>query len=159
MIKAPLVLFPLMLAACSPQPEKSAQDGEVPAAAMSESSPVASATPALSPTPEAMEQTIPAVAQGRWGLVTADCTSTRGDAKGLLVIGATSLKFYESVGQLGAIKERNATRLRASFAFSGEGMNWTRDETLDVQDAGKTMIRREYGADALPGPLKYTKCL
>ena len=31
---------------------------------------------------------IPAAIQGRWGLTPADCTSTRGDAKGLLTIGA-----------------------------------------------------------------------
>lgn len=158
MIRAPLVLFPLMLAACSQQPEEVAPGGDVPtavASATSSPAPEASSTPVQSPTP----QTIPVAAQGRWGLVAADCTSTRGDAKGLLVIGSTSLKFYESVGQLGAIKERSDTSLRAGFAFSGEGMNWSREETLDVQDAGNTMIRREYGADALPGPFKYTKCL
>src|SRR5918996_4286908 len=31
---------------------------------------------------------IPASLHGRWGLTPGDCTSTRGDAKGLLVISA-----------------------------------------------------------------------
>src|SRR5512134_919075 len=39
---------------------------------------------------------IPAAFQGRWGMVREDCTSTRGDAKGLIVIDANGIKFYES---------------------------------------------------------------
>src|SRR5690349_16626028 len=41
-------------------------------------------------------EAIPASLQGRWGLSPMDCTSTRGDAKGLLIIGPADLKFYES---------------------------------------------------------------
>lgn len=104
------------------------------------------------------EATIPVAAQGRWGLVPPDCSSTRGDNKGLLTIDGTTLTFFESRGTLGKIAERSDTRLRATFAFDGEGMTWTRDELLDVQDAGKTLIRREYGDDAAPGPFKYTRC-
>ena len=113
------------------------------------------------PAPEATavpDATIPIAAQGRWGLVPADCTSTRGDAKGLLAIDGTTLKFYESRGTLGKIAERADTRIRATFAFSGEGTTWTRDELLDVQDGGKTLVRREYGEDAAPGPFKYARC-
>ena len=44
------------------------------------------------------------------------------------------------------------------FAFEGEGMNWIRDMTLDVQDDGQTLIRREYGLDAAPGPIRYRRC-
>ena len=83
---------------------------------------------------------------------------TRADNKGLLTITPTTLKFYESIGVLGAISERTDTRLRAAFAFEGEGMKWNRDMTLDVQDGGKTLIRREYGDDAAPGPFKYSRC-
>ena len=38
---------------------------------------------------------IPAAIRGRWGLTPADCTSTRGDAKGLLEIGPDTLKCSE----------------------------------------------------------------
>ncbi|HUQ13412.1 MAG TPA: hypothetical protein VM055_03970 [Novosphingobium sp.] len=125
--------------------------------------PGASASASPSPSPGASDsatphQTIPAAIQGRWGLVAADCTSTRGDAKGLLTIDPTMLRFYESRGTLGAIKERSATHLRAAFSFSGEGMTWSRDEVLDVQDGGKILVRREYGEDAAPGPFKYKRC-
>src|SRR3954452_16808212 len=39
---------------------------------------------------------IPPALHGRWGLTPMDCTSTRGDAKGLLIVGPADLKFYES---------------------------------------------------------------
>lgn len=114
--------------------------------------------PSASPTPAAGEDAIPQAAQGRWGLVPADCTSTRGDAKGLLTVSPTTLKFYESVGKLGAIEQRADDRIRAEFAFTGEGMNWTRDLSLAVQDDGKTLVRREFGADAAPRAFTYTRC-
>ncbi|OCC25377.1 hypothetical protein MB02_01565 [Croceicoccus estronivorus] len=110
------------------------------------------------PLSDSDSKSIPLAAQGRWGLVPADCTSTRGDAKGLLKIDGTTLQFYESVGTLDEIQEISGTRLRASFDFTGEGMSWSREEVLDVQDGGKTLIRREYGKDALPGPFEYSKC-
>ena len=144
----------LALAACAkpaPAPEPAASE-VVPAGA--------SAAPIVTETPksDASDAAIPAAAQGRWGLVPADCTSTRGDAKGLLTIDATTLKFYESRATLGKIAERSDTRLRATFAFSGEGSTWSLDEVFDVQDGGKTLIQREYGEDAQPAPLKYARC-
>ena len=36
---------------------------------------------------------IPASLHGRWGMTPADCSSTRGDAKGLLIVSADGLKF------------------------------------------------------------------
>jgi hypothetical protein len=101
---------------------------------------------------------IPAVFHGRWGLVPADCTSTRGDAKGLLTISADKLQFYESVGTLDTIMEAEPDRIRGAFDFEGEGMTWQREVVLDVQDDGATLIRRDYGEDAAPGPLRYAKC-
>ncbi len=102
---------------------------------------------------------IPAALHGRWGLVPADCTSTRGDAKGLLTIDATMLRFYESRGTLIRIVETEPSRIVADFAFSGEGQTWQRRMTLDAQDNGQTLIRGESGGDgAMPGPLRYRKC-
>lgn len=152
----------LVLGACAkpaPAPDPAASEA---AQAESGSAPLvaeagATAVPSSDETTVA-DTTIPVAARGRWGLVPADCTSTRGDAKGLLTIAATTLKFYESRGILGKIAERSDRRIRATFAFAGEGMTWTRDEVLDVQDGGKTLIRREYGEDAAPGPFKYARC-
>ena len=37
-------------------------------------------------------------------------------------------------------------------------MTWEREVVLDVQDGGATLVRREYGDDAAPGPFRYAKC-
>ena len=131
----------LALAACSPEPADDAA-GEVPEVDAAEM------PAAISAPEETVAAAIPAAAQGRWGLVPADCTSTKGDAKGLLIVEADKLRFYESVGTLGKVSESGANHIRATFSFTGEGMTWTRDQVLDVQDGGKTLIRREYGGDA-----------
>ena len=101
---------------------------------------------------------IPAAIQGRWGLVPADCEPGRDDAKGLLTIAADKLEFYESVGTLGEVEEAGPKRIRASFDFTGEGMTWQRDVLLELEDGGTALIRREYGQDAAPEPLRYAKC-
>jgi hypothetical protein len=101
---------------------------------------------------------IPQAVRGRWGLVPADCTSTRGDAKGLLEIDATTLRFYESRGTLGDIERRSENAIAAEFAFEGEGQTWSRDMTLSVEGGGRTLVREESGDDALEAPLEYTRC-
>lgn len=108
--------------------------------------------------PAANRNEIPLAIQGRWGMVKADCTSTHGDAKGLLEISKDTLTFYESRGKISAASEWEPTRIRASFAFEGEGMTWKQDMVLDVQDGGQTLIRRDIGKDAPPGPYRYSRC-
>lgn len=113
---------------------------------------------ASAPAEDGMEMTIPGPVQGRWGLVPADCTSTRGDAKGLLVVESQRLRFYESTATLGEVAERSGNRIRATFAFVGEGQTWSRDMTLDVEDGGRTLVRSETGEGALTTPLRYERC-
>ncbi|RVQ67134.1 hypothetical protein EKN06_09460 [Croceicoccus ponticola] len=105
-----------------------------------------------------MEPTIPSALRGRWGMNANDCDASRSDAKGLLTIGDQTLKFYESVGTLTKTAERDATRLRGTFAFTGEGQTWQRDVVLDAQDGNTVLIRREYGDGAAPGPFRYERC-
>lgn len=149
----------LALGACKKDPEA----GATPTVATSteevfQESPEPSAEASLADETAASISEIPEAIRGRWGLVPADCTSKMGDAKGLLDISADRLKFYESVAKLGEIKEAGESRIRATFAYSGEGQSWTQDVVLDAQADGKTLIRREYGKDAMPGPQKYTRC-
>jgi len=115
-------------------------------------------TPYVAPTAANAPSAIPAAMHGRWGLVAADCTSTMGDAKGLLEINGTRLKFFESVGTLGPVSEGDDDEIRANFAFTGEGMEWTREIELELEEDGKVLIRKEYGQDAAPAPLRYTRC-
>lgn len=127
----------------------------------SEPSSIATLVPEASPAPSADTaaiKAIPAPLQGRWGLVPADCTSTRGDAKGLVTIDASSMKFYESVAVLKAIRGGNDRKVRASFAYSGEGMAWTRETVLEAMDGGASMVLEEFGDDAPKGARTYTRC-
>ncbi len=101
---------------------------------------------------------IPAPIQGRWALVPGDCTSTRGDAKGLLKIGPKTLEFYESRGIMASVKEKSASTIVAEFDFSGEGETWKRTMTLDLQDDGQTLVRHETGKGAAAGPIRYASC-
>ena len=152
----------LALAACSKGQDPNAikTDPALTEAAVAPAS--ESAPPAVAPSTEAVadqaDKSIPSAMRGRWGLVAADCTSTRGDAKGLLTISADNIKFYESVAKLAKVAQRSDTGLKASYAFSGEGMVWKRDMTLALQPGGKVLIKQEFGEDAPPGPYKYTRC-
>lgn len=108
--------------------------------------------------PDGDTSSIPTALQGRWGLVAADCTSTRGDAKGLIEVTGDTIKFYESRATLGDIAERTGDSIRATFSFTGEGMTWTRDMALAAQDGGDALVRTEYGEDAMADPLRYSRC-
>lgn len=103
-------------------------------------------------------QQIPPALQGRWGLVPGDCTTTRGDGKGLLIISGSALRHYESVGQLRNVSSAAPSSLSGTFAYAGEGMNWTRAVTLSVQDNGQSLDFRDSGADAPPNSRTYTRC-
>jgi hypothetical protein len=76
---------------------------------------------------------IPAPLQGRWGLTPGDCTSTRGDAKGLLVVGPDNLKFYESRAVPGPDTQTSPDSISGEFAFTGEGQTWTKFQALERQ--------------------------
>ncbi len=144
----------LAMAACSPEAteeQEAAEGAAVGPAAGTDPAVVAAAA-------DATGSGIPPALQGRWGLVPADCEPGRADAKGLLVIEDDSLEFYESMAELRQVDERSAGRIRADFAFTGEGMSWQREMELVTRDGGETMVRREFGAEATPGPLEYARC-
>jgi len=114
-----------------PTVDKPAADpaGAAPAGAGAEAKPLAAAA------------AIPRALHGRWGLAPGDCTSTRGDAKGLLVIAADQLRFYESVAVPAADIEKDADSISGNFAFSGEGQSWTKYQALKRQ--GQKLLRTE----------------
>lgn len=158
-------LTALSLAGCGGGTEKAATNDSVVLTdnnvATMPAPPEAAPTTAVTPSPAASPDTgtgIPVALHGRWGLVPADCTSTRGDNKGLLTITADTLRFYESVGTLDKIVERDTSRIVADFAMTGEGQSWTRRMVLEAEDGGKALVRREQGADAMLGLLRYQRC-
>lgn len=101
---------------------------------------------------------VPAPLQGRWGLVPADCTSTRGDAKGLLTIDESGLKFYESRGVVVKVIAGGVDSFDADYAFTGEGQEWRRIEKLSLID-GKLRRQTVTQKGEEPGvDLSYERC-
>lgn len=96
--------------------------------------------PGPSPSPVA---SIPADYQGRWGQVANDCVPGRSDAKGLMIVSADGLGFYESRASVGKIAATTPGTLNLTLKFTGEGQEWQRQETLTLLDAGKTLVRDE----------------
>jgi len=84
---------------------------------------------------------IPAAFHGRWGLSPADCTSSRGDAKGLLLVSGQEMRFYESVARPAGPLKVTDNSVNGQFAFTGEGMSWTRHQVLQLQDS--KLVRTE----------------
>jgi len=136
----------LVVVACSgrdPVDDKANNTAGLPT--INEPAPDASGAPpanavAAEPVPAAAAR-IPAPLQGRWGLAPNDCTSTMGDAKGLLVIGADSLKFYESRAVPSPDTQTSADSISGNFAFTGEGQTWTKFQALERQ--GDQLVRTE----------------
>lgn len=166
----PALIPALALAACSNEAQAPAPDATETAAsagatvdgAAVESSVAPVVEPSAAPEPGASLQPaaamIPNPAKGRWGMVPADCEPGRSDNKGMMTVADKTIRFYESVATLKTVKEATPDRIRATFAYEGEGMQWNRDMSMDVQDGGKTLILREYGDDAPAGPRKYSRC-
>ncbi len=140
----------LVLAGCGAEAPEEQPSGAPGAAPSAPAPPIVQAF--------ARADAIPPALHGRWAEDAADCEAGRAEAQGLLVIGPERLEFYESVGTLGNIEQVGLSSLRARFAFTGEGVAWERRMALTVGDGGDTLVRREYGEDAAPGPFRYDRC-
>jgi hypothetical protein len=110
-----------------------------PAIPAPDGSPPENATAAAAPVTGDGSIRIPAFLQGRWGMTPADCTSARGDAKGLLVIDPGHLRFYESVAIPVGNTNASDDSFSADYRFTGEGQTWQRFESLQLQD--KRLVR------------------
>ena len=84
---------------------------------------------------------IPAAFHGRWAMSPADCTATRSDTKGLLIVSADSLRFYESQARPAGELKFTPKSVSGDFAFTGEGMNWKKYEALELQ--ANKLVRTE----------------
>ncbi len=143
-----LLATSLLLAACG-KPAAVAEGADnvegLPAANSAAPSPTgappANASTATPAQGGASAAAIPAALQGHWGLTPRDCTSTLGDAKGLLIVNPTELRFYESRAVPAPGVQTSADSISGNFAFTGEGQEWVRHETLEVR--GGKLIRTE----------------
>ena len=152
-VLAPALAAALALAACNPAPSETAPAGEDTAA---QPQPAAPSPTASAPVGRAPSLTIPSAFHGRWGMVPADCDPARDDAKGLITISAGEIKYYESVARPARVAESAPDRLKAVFAFTGEGMEWEREMTLSV--SGESLTLDDVGEDTAPEPELRTRC-
>jgi hypothetical protein len=84
-------------------------------------------------------------------MVAADCTSTRGDAKGLIDIGDRTIRFYEAVATLREQRPAIATSFSGLYSFTGEGQNW--EKVMTFTRTGDTLKRAEES-----GTFTYRRC-
>jgi len=157
----PLLAAPLALAACSdpsPTPTGAATPSLAPMVSESEAFAPPVAPGASEAASVAGVGTFPAAMRGTWGVNVADCDPKRGDNKGMMTIGEKSVKFYESIAELGTIRDGDDNALRATFNYEGEGMVWQRDAKFALAEGGKTLILTEFGDDAPQGPRRYSRC-
>lgn len=110
------------------------------------------ATRPATSTPQAAAS-IPAALHGRWGLNPNDCVPGRSDAKGLLVVSGDGLRFYESRAVPSAGAAPGQDSISGEFAFTGEGMEWTKYQSLQLQ--GRELVRTETNPTA---SFVYAKC-
>ena len=96
---------------------------------------------------------IPVTFQGRWGLTPDDCVPGRSDAKGLLEIAGDELHFYESRAVPAKGVSTDANSISGDFAFTGEGMQWTKFQSLQLR--GHELVRTETNPAA---SFTYAKC-
>jgi hypothetical protein len=155
-----LALIPIAaLAACGsgdPVANNAANTSALPEIEQSSPSPSGAAPGQGAPTGNVVTAAvteIPADIRGRWGLTPRDCTSPLGDAKGLLVINATELRFYESRAVPAGDVQTSANSISGDFAFTGEGQNWTRHVTLEVRDGQLVRTERDPSAS-----FTYVRC-
>ena len=158
-MKRAFLLVPLLVLAACGKPEAVAKDANNVDALPTLNKPAPSPTGAPPANAVATNGqpapvgSIPAAVQGRWGLTPADCTSSLGDAKGLLVVNSSELRFYESRAVPTANADTTADSIGGDFDFTGEGQKWTRYESLEVRD-GK-LIRTERNPVA---SFSYARC-
>lgn len=98
---------------------------------------------------------IPAAFQGRWAMAPDDCTSTRGDAKGLIIVDADSIQFFESNAILTRVTGNYPENFTGTFAFTGEGENWTNSQNLKLTGSSNTLLRKQSG---IAQPFTYKRC-
>jgi len=162
MLRVPWIscLLVLTFAACGgdgPVDKKAENTAGLPdvnvAAPSAAGEPHVQTAPAEAAPARAASVTIPIAIKGRWGLTPADCTTALGDAKGLLVINADELRFYESRAVPAAGTDSDADSISGNFVFTGEGQTWVKFESLKV-DRG-VLTRTETKPTA---SFSYAKC-
>jgi len=134
-----------LLAACS---------GEEPAPDAPADPVAAAPTPAASPAAAAPLTQVPAAFLGKWDYVDGQCA--RGsDAQ--LTIEPSRLTFYESSGEVTAVRQPYRDTLVVTMAMSGEGDTWTEETTYRLLDGG-SVLESNFAAAEGGEPFRRKRC-
>jgi hypothetical protein len=146
-----MIAATLLLAACGKAPERHEDKGN--AAKPSSTSGTTDHKPSARKAIKTNH--IPSAFQGRWALVPDDCGPDASIAKGLMTIDGKQLRFYESVGTADGITSPTPTQIKGRFAFTGEGMDWSKSMSLTLGKDDTRLIRTE---DDPTASYSYMRC-
>ena len=130
----------VILSACSPKaadmavdPASASMEGAAPA--QTQLVTVTESTP--SPTASEVPTVIPEKFLGVWDAAVADCKTSR-DMK--LTITPTAVRYWESSGDLIAVKIVSADDITVNVLMTGEGETWRETSHMALSDGGNTLI-------------------
>lgn len=140
------IAFSLGLAACSePEADAPIDTGEGMAdegVVLDPTDQVVTAPVEEGPVASAVDEPIPPVLHGRWGLTAQDCALRNGRAQGLLTVAGNGLEFYESTATVQRIVSQETDQFHAIYDLRSEGMEQKRGIMLDLDDG--RLIRRDF---------------
>ena len=110
------------------------------------------------PPQEVALEVLPEEMRGRWGLTDADCARGAAESKGLMVVTARHLTFYDSRATLREVEHLGPEKVSAAFSYTGAGTTWTQDVALTLTEDEGRLQRQEGGPDAEPVDLIYRRC-
>ncbi len=150
------VLLALCACGSEPPPPGNVAAAQAPDTAAPPASSAAPASPEIAAPAAAAEEppltVIPNRFAGRWGITAEDCTSTRGDAKGLMTIEGDRIRFYESIARPAALTLVGDRRLDGNFSATGEGQTWTLLMRLELSRDGDSLTRTVDEGDSARSP-------
>ncbi|MGB3723002.1 MAG: hypothetical protein WA979_09315 [Pacificimonas sp.] len=110
---------------------------------------------------------IPGSVQGTWrevaldaeNVASAECEPSKTANFGKIwTIRADGFTRFETGGRLIEVHERDASRMDATYDTTYADTPTTDRYIFDAKDDGRTLILRETGADARPGPIRMLRC-
>lgn len=97
----------------------------------------------------------PASYFGRWGMTTGDCDPAASDAKGLISVQGSLVKFYESVATMTSGKRETLHSVSGEFQVLGEGQKWKTSTRYRLSEDRQKLTRQDAGIDS---PIAYSRC-
>lgn len=133
-----IALAALLAAGCAAPDDGTPTADTTPAASTPAPAPAPGPLPGTEPAPDSgtpASTTIPAAFQGTWAASAEACS---GDVTHL-VVQASRIEFYESVGEVLAVEASDGGGIEVDLRLSGEGDTWEETYGFSVSDDGQTL--------------------